>query len=281
MDARSLLLDLLNTRWLTYRAELKICRKEFSEEAVHDLRVSTRRLLAGLDLLRAVVQHPLLQELRRTFKERIDDLDDLRDTQVLLADISESIQDVPNLKIFRKFLRAKEKHLLRNAKSQIKSLKMNDLKKNIEKALEMLAAQSAQDISIQLFEALDATYALASQRYMAIEPDQPATVHRLRVAFRKFRYMIESIHPLIDGFPADHLKRMHDYQALMGDLQDMEIALQQLQDLIKSKSSADLEPVFAFYKSRYAEALSRYLEDKGEVTAFWRIAPDQSFPWEK
>jgi CHAD domain-containing protein len=183
--------------------------------------------------------------------------------------------------VFWKFLRAKEKRLLRIAKSQIKSFKVNELKKSIEKTLEMLDVLSEQEINLQVLEALDAAYTLVSQRYMAIEPELPVSIHNLRIAFKKFRYMIESLHPLIDDFPAENLKRMHDYQVLMGDIQDMEIALRQLKDLAKSKPSADLEPVSAFYKSRCAEALSRYLDNKGEVTAFWRLAPDQSFPWEK
>lgn len=51
MNIQTLLLDSLNTRWGKYKAELKICRQEFSEEAVHDFRVAARRLLAFLDLL--------------------------------------------------------------------------------------------------------------------------------------------------------------------------------------------------------------------------------------
>ncbi|HEX2698114.1 MAG TPA: hypothetical protein VHM28_10430, partial [Anaerolineales bacterium] len=46
--ARALLLTSLDERWKTYRAQVKTCRKEFSEEAVHDLRVAARRLLAVL-----------------------------------------------------------------------------------------------------------------------------------------------------------------------------------------------------------------------------------------
>jgi hypothetical protein len=37
-DANQLLLEALENRWKNYRAELKRCRAEFSNEAVHDLR---------------------------------------------------------------------------------------------------------------------------------------------------------------------------------------------------------------------------------------------------
>ena len=95
MDAKTVLLESLDARWKKLRAELKICRNEFSEEAVHDLRVATRRLLALFDLLRVLIPRKRVQKIRRALKDQLDELDDLRDTQVLLADISEFIQDIP------------------------------------------------------------------------------------------------------------------------------------------------------------------------------------------
>ncbi len=109
MNAQTLLLDSLNTRWDKYKTELKTCRQEFSEEAVHDFRVAARRLLSSLDLLRAVMQDPGIQKMRRVLKDQLDNLDDLRDTQALLADLSEIIHDTPVLQPFQEYLQLKEK----------------------------------------------------------------------------------------------------------------------------------------------------------------------------
>ena len=126
------------------------------------------------------------------------------------------------------------------------------------------------------------TYAIVNQRYALVDPNQPATIHRLRIAFKKFRYMIEAIYPVLQNFPADFLKRMHEYQAAMGDIQDMEVALQELADFGElAPASYDPEPALTYYKERHAIALSRYIEDKGEIITFWRAAPDQPFPEEK
>ena len=107
MRARTVLLDAVDARWKKYRSELKTCRTEFSGEAVHDLRVAVRRLLAIFDLLRSVIHHPRIQRIRRELKDQLDNLDELRDVQVLLADISEFVHDVPELTIFREFLTGK------------------------------------------------------------------------------------------------------------------------------------------------------------------------------
>ena len=282
MNAQTLLLDSLNTRSVNYITELKTCRDEFSEAAVHDFRVATRRLLSSLDLLRAVMPDPRIQKIRRTLKDQLDNLDDLRDVQVLLADISEMIHEIPALHPFQEYLQHKEKKLLRMAHKEIKSLKIESLSKRIKKLNQTIEAFKQTDLDAGLFSAVDEAYAIVNQRYTLIDPAQPATIHRLRIAFKKFRYMIEAIYPILQNPPADYLKKLQDYQAAMGDIQDMEVALQQLADFEElAPASYDPEPARAYYKERHAIALSRYIEDKGEIITFWRPAPDQPFPEEK
>jgi len=282
MNAQTLLLDSLNTRWASYKAELKTCRREFSEEAVHDFRVAARRLLSSLDLLRVVIQDPKIQKTRRILKDQLDNLDDLRDAQALLADLSEVIHETSVLQPFQEYLRHKEKQLLRSTRKEIKSLKTANLSRRIEKLNKTIEAFNQADPEMVIFSAVDEAYAIANQRYTLVDPSQPATIHRLRIAFKKFRYMLEAIHPLFENLPEDYLKRLHDYQAAMGDIQDMEVALRQLSDFDElAPESYDPVPVRSYYKERHAIALSRYIEDKGEIVTFWRAAPDQPFPQEK
>ena len=281
MKAKTLLLDSLNTRWDKYKAELKTCRREFSEEAVHDFRVAARRLHSSLDLLRAVIQDPRIQKMRRILKDQLDALDDLRDIQALLADMSEIIHETPLLQPFQEYLQQKEKKNLRAARKEIKSLKIASLSKRIQKLNKTIEAFKQANLELSLFSAVDEAYAIVSQRYTLINPSQPATIHRVRLAFKKFRYMIEAIYPILQNLPSDYLKRIHDYQASMGDIQDMEVALQELADFSElAPASYDPEPARSYYRERHAVAISRYIENKGEVITFWRAAPDQPFPQE-
>ena len=165
MNAQNLLLDSLNTRWDKYKAELKTCRREFSGEAVHDFRVAARRLLSCLDLLRAVMQDPKIQKMRRILKNELDDLDDLRDTQVLLADISEMIHETPFLQPFQEYLQHQEKHLMRAARKEIKSLKVDGLSKRIKKLSQTISEFKQTDLDENLFSAVDEAYIIVNQRY--------------------------------------------------------------------------------------------------------------------
>ncbi len=92
MNMHELLIESLDSRWRKYKTELKNCRRNFSEEAVHDFRVSIRRLLAFLEMLRSILEYPKIRKIRRELKEQLVDLDDLRDTQTLLVDVSGSMQ---------------------------------------------------------------------------------------------------------------------------------------------------------------------------------------------
>ena len=279
MKTQNLLSSSLTTRWDKYKAGLKTCRREFSEEAVHDFRVATRRMLSFLDMLRTLMQDPKIQKLRRALKNQLDDLDDLRDAQVLLADISEAIRETPALQSFQEYLRHEEKKLLRAARKEIKSLKIVSFSKRIGKLIQKIEELEQADLEGNLLSAIDEAFAVVNQRYALIDPQEPATIHRLRIAFKKFRYMVEVVYPILQGLPADHLKKLHDYQAAMGDIQDMEVALQKLADFDEQSTAPhDLEPVRLYYKERHALALSRYIEDKGELINVWRTAPDQQFP---
>jgi CHAD domain-containing protein len=282
MDTQTLLRDTLNSRWDKYKSELKICRREFSEEAVHDFRVAARRLLSLLELLREILQDPGIKKARRVMKDQLDQLDELRNTQVLLADLSESIVDTPMLRSFQEYLQKKERKLLRTTRKEIKSMQTASVAKRIKQLEQAIGDLDLASLDTSLFSVVDEAFAIVMQRYALVDPSLPSTIHRVRLAFKKFRYMIEVIHPILQNFPADHLKNLHNYQSAMGDIQDMEVALQELLVFNEiAPVSYDPEPAHSYYKERLELVISNYIEDKGEILTFWRTAPDQPFPQEK
>ncbi len=278
MDANTLLLGAIDTRWEKYREQIKTCRREFSEEAVHDLRVAARRLLALVDLLRAVRPHPRLQKIRKALKGQLDEFDALRDTQVMLAEISETIESLPELKPIQQTLQKRERRLLREAEETVEGLKPSGIARRLEKArADVVEAISSPEFDGLVLEAVDESYGTVLQRYRWINPAQPATIHRTRIAFKRFRYMVEIVHPLLSGFSQTYFKRMHNYQTAMGEIQDAEVFLHTLDDLYETNAP---ETVLRYYERRHAELITAYIEDKGEVETFWRASPEQSFPWE-
>jgi CHAD domain-containing protein len=275
------LLDALDQRWKNYRAELKRCRTEFSNEAVHDLRVSARRMLAFIQLLNAISPRPRLQKINRAFKDQLDEFDQLRDTQVILADISETLQDLPQLQEFYSHLQDVEKGLLKALRKKLKIIDLFDVSKRIRRMRESLKTEPDGALTLLLLQAVDDAFLATKQRQNWITPAAATTIHRVRIAFKTFRYMVEITHPLLNDFPSENLKRMHDYQSLMGEIQDIEVIMQALAEAPIRLSTFDPEPVRRYYERCHAEAISAYVEAKNQLDTFWRPATDQPFPWEK
>jgi CHAD domain-containing protein len=276
-----LLLDGLEKAWRTYRSELKRCRDEFSNEAIHDLRVAARRLVAILRLLHSIAPRPRLQKTIRILKEQLDEFDDLRDTQVILAEISETIQQFPELQAFQKRQLREEDKLLRNVRRQVKKFNIKELSRRVRKIHDSMQTESADNLESEILQAVDDAYLITQQRLAAVDLIRPATIHRLRIAFKTFRYMVEIICPLVADFPEINLKSMHDYQARMGEVQDAEVFRQTLHDFSEKSSASDLEAIHSYYVSHHMEAVAVFADTMNQLHNFWRPAPDQPFPWEK
>lgn len=275
---QGLLLDALEKRWKTCLTELDHCQAEFSNEAVHDVRVALRRLLSLASLLHTIEPHPRLKKLRRALKSQLDNFDELRDTQVMLVKVAETINELPQLGDFQAHLLKAERRLLKKLQKKIEKFELKDVTRRILKTRESLEAEEKADLAASILQSVDEAFAIARQRRERIDPARPATIHRLRVAFKKFRYMVEIASPLLAGIPERNLKRMNHYQTLMGEIQDAEVFQQSLAEF--DASSADLEPVRLYSESRHADAISAYMKNKDMLDTFWRSAAQRPFPWE-
>jgi len=275
------LMEALDRRWKNYRAELKRCRTEFSNEAVHDLRTAARRMLAFIQLLNYISPRPRLLKLNHAFKEQLDEFDDLRDTQVILADVSETLHELPQLHEFQSYLQEVEKNLLKSLRKRLKVIDLFDVSKWIRRMHESLKKESENNLIVPVLQAVDDAFLTTKQRQKWINPAASTTIHRVRIDFKAFRYMVEIVHPLLKDFPSENLKQMHNYQSLMGEIQDVEVIMQALAETPMHLSRFDPEPVRSYYERCHADAISTYLAAMNQLDSFWRPAPDQPFPWEK
>jgi len=272
----------LDERWDKYRAQVRICRHDSSEETVHALRVATRRLLAVLDIIRTLDHHPRIQKIRHVLKAGLDSLDDLRDVQVMLSGILESVTDFPELKAFKSHLLAREKKLLRKAHKEIMGLQISTLKKQIGKIRTSLEEKvQEQGFDGHLLSVLDKAYSKAIQAAGQMDALQPESIHRLRITFKRFRYMVEIVNPILKEYPAAYLKQMHEYQSKMGDIQDAEVFLNALVEFAGQTVSAAYEPARHFLELRLTNMINTFITNRDVLHGFWRSLPEQPFPWEK
>jgi len=281
MDSKDLLLDSLDKRGAAYSEKLKLCRAELSKRGVHDLRTSIRRLLATLDVVAFVASGSRVEKLSERLKEQLDSFNNLRDVQMMLDQIDENINTLPELGLFQKDMEKREKKKQRVAEKNIQNIKPGYINQRLLKMYDSIHELSAEELRCKLPQAVDEAYLTVMQRYGEIDPEQLISIHHLRVAFKRFRYMVEAIQPCLPDFPETQLQRMHDYQTQMGRIHDIQVFLETLEKFSERNDSYDPEPVRRSYEHFLADALSEYLKNKGDVFNFWRSTPLVTFPWQR
>jgi CHAD domain-containing protein len=220
----------MEERWQGYKIALKRCQKKYSEAAVHDLRVASRRLLATLDLHMQLHPTDDLRRIRRKLKKRLDMFSPLRDVQVQLLTVEPMLSSFPELQEFYDHLLKHERKLVQRLAEKIRAVKtprmarlMRATAEEWQAILTTLAIRRQK--RREAIVAVDVAFNRVVERKVAIDPSNPATIHRMRVGFKKFRYLVEALAPILPKASSKQLKAMNAFQGRMGDIQDSEVLL--------------------------------------------------------
>jgi CHAD domain-containing protein len=266
----------LQKQWKRYRKELKRCQKKFSEKAVHNSRVAARRLLATVELLEGFLRPEIVKKARCAIKDHLDIFDDLRDTQVQLVAVKSLQATFPAARAICDWLRKREARFRRKARACVKRSKTKPLARLIaisEDAFEKHVKKCSTDAAIKLLaRSVNKAFVSTMQFKQRIRTQQPKTIHCTRVAFKRFRYMVEM---LAEHLSADEkmLAEMQHYQTMMGDIQDAEVLLQCFDKFARKKN---IRPEAA--NQLREELLTRrgwlikvYMDAAGQLREFWPI----------
>jgi len=218
----------------TGRARIALFRKRLdrasadpgSEEAIHDLRVSIRRVLSWIAVRSALLgPYRELPEARSSLKGLMSPLGKLRDAHVK-RDLIRTILpngDEPS------FLYAL--HVV------------NDVLRWEEKVGRLLGGKRARGIRVPLPKTRpgkDSRPGASTQasRHLtklgravgrhtkgALDPSKPEALHRMRLAFKKYRYAWELLEPLLPRAARNRAERLRDFQTLLGTIHDCDVIL--------------------------------------------------------
>lgn len=278
MQDGKLLLTAFDKLWKKYCKRLQHCQKEASEDAVHEFRICCRRLLAIIELLQALAPQKTLDRLRKNLKSQLDEFDELRDTQVMLLEVSANSDKFTELASFQRYLQLNEQRLLAKAPGTLLSLDSKKLHKLQEKAVTTLTIEFGKtDLKPQILDIIDHSYSIAMARYHAITPNQETTFHRHRIAVKKLRYMLASAQVLLPHLPADLLKRLQTYLTFLGEIQNSSVLLDSLNRFFAHHPPAALR---TYYQQRHQAILTNYMTQRSEILQFWRQQANHPFPWE-
>jgi len=100
--------------------------------------------------------------------------------------------------------------------------------------------------------------AVREHRKGALDPSNPDALHRMRLAFKKYRYAREVLEPLLPRAARNGGKRLHDFQTLLGTIHDCDVILAEAasfrRDILGREKECALEIAFrSFREMRFGE----------------------------
>jgi CHAD domain-containing protein len=272
-----LLAGSLKQQWKRYRKQLKRCQHECSPRAIHAFRVETRRLVSTLELLGGFLPSRQVEKAQRILKRHRDTFDELRDAQVQLAAVSGVRRTFPALRPFYACLREREERLTRKTRKRLTQVRTGRLGKliagcrgEVEEQLTKCAPRRALAV---LVRSVDRAFRRTRQLRGRIDASDTWTIHRTRVAFKKFRYMVEALAEHLPGIAAERLAALRQYQTMMGEIQDSEVLLATLDKfLLRQEIKPGAAHRFRAELLRRRQRLIRvYLKAADQLLEFWPL----------
>jgi CHAD domain-containing protein len=225
-----MLIEALEVRQQNFFRQLSRVRRRISEPGVHDLRVATRRLIAVMDLMSEITEIPLLQKKRRVLRRLLKGLNALRDAHICSLALGRLRAAFPSAGMVQRSIRVQERDLLRSVGRNLRLFDVRGLRGAITEAENLFLAIGINSALASahravLMGALASAYARVVRRLQSLQNTDPSTVHRLRVAFKQYRYSLEILAPLLRWMNARTRSRLDAYQTAMGKIQDIVVVL--------------------------------------------------------
>ena len=248
-----LLFDSLNENWAVYLHLLKKCRDQASSGAIHDLRISIRRMTTNLELILSLQpKQPDAVKLHDTLKGQLGSLRNLRDLQVECKRVRLASQRSPCVRRFLDGLERDQKSEKRSAeRSLMTSVHARREARLLTRINEALLGRThyAGELVVarrRLLRELQSRYDAFEKASKAAMVEDCTSLHQARIKFKKFRYAREALAPLLSepGRANQKDSRFKELQGLLGDTQDAGVLLQALEGFaVQHKKSRQDRPM--------------------------------------
>jgi CHAD domain-containing protein len=265
------LLSSFDDSWKNFSAAWKKARARSSEKSIHDLRVSTRRMIATLELARALSRQREIADLQRKFKKVLKSMGPLRDTQVLLESLT-NLRQGALISEFKKALERRERRKIESVRLDLKRGAKQRLSKNIKDVRSEFSrlhdARGKAEIERSVERVLTLRrndFLKAERKFQKLQPLNEDLLHEMRIALKKLRYVVEAAQPVLGESAKRQARDMHDFQQLIGESRDMEMlraALEKWGD--KNGKKIAIIPALDRLQEKRAALLKKIVESSSE-----------------
>jgi CHAD domain-containing protein len=253
-DLTRLLLPQLGKYWKKFRKMTREVQKEATPDAVHDLRVSTRRLDSLITVFDEYETGIRIKKFRSEIKRIMKPFGNLRDLHVQYDLLQKSISSSEKetfispylIEISQKF--KKKEELLKN---HIKNLNFSESRKLITLLLSrkkiILNDNETFNFIVEKGLSHPATRTMLQKNlmkcfsYLPLIRDEANVheFHQLRIAIKKLRYKLEILKSLvIKNLPEEGMTFFEEIQDAMGEAHDIDVAIEDVKIFIKKKDAS-------------------------------------------
>jgi CHAD domain-containing protein len=192
----------------------------------HAPRVALRRLLAVLELA-AALDVPAPRKLVRRLERALASLSPLRDLEVQKKALAAMTDDEPELAASATELEHERAALARSLSKELARFATAHVERALEKTAERLEALPSPPSAVKLvlLARVERAYTKFARRRRAVCGGDPRGLHRARVAFKQYRYVVEAAMPFLPARAARELPLMKELQDELGGLQDTSVLL--------------------------------------------------------
>lgn len=214
-----------------FAAELRSAHQQGDRAEAHALRVGIRRLLAALELTLALDDELVPERLPRDLKRVLDALSPLRDVEIQRQALeAQELPDGTRRELTKRLVRREHK-VRRTLEKRVADFPLRRAEQAVTKACAVLEANEGDrtpSARLAVIGAIARRYWAFDRRRRAAANAGMKELHRVRVAFKKYRYSVELGAPLLKPVAAPAREAMKLFQDQLGALQDSVVVLELL-----------------------------------------------------
>jgi CHAD domain-containing protein len=211
--------------WKSFAAAWRKLESKGSEEALHDLRVSMRRLMASRELRRALGRSGKSARLRRVITSLLDRTAKLRDVQVQLREIPQLGRNDMLDKLIRSLKRREKREIVKVRRGLKRSTRRSVARdvENICQEFRRWRKMSDTRVDAAVDDIIRRRVDKFAKCRFRFDPTDLETLHRMRIALKKLRYVMEAADWFSTPSAMETTASIQEFQRLMGDLRDVEL----------------------------------------------------------
>lgn len=256
------LVRVFDRSWGAWLRGVEACRRKPARRAVHVLRVDCRRLEALLDVLDHTTGVPskALRRLGHVAAETLDALSPLRDDHVhrrRIADAGDG-RGVEALLEDAGRREARHKQRARKALAGIDLARADAMAHRVRRGVvRRQGAPTPHDRTVLLLAAVDGAATTVRSRLALMDTARPRTLHKLRVAIKRFRYIVEIAEEVAPEVHVAVQPTLRSLQRRLGDLHDADVLAARIKRFVgrRRKHRADLRALVTRVESDRARRL--------------------------